>query len=148
MRAGCGWGRRLECNSTARQTSTPGDWRRVSPALNEQTRMLRVEAEIPNPGHLRPGAFARVEIVVDAGSSALVIPADALVAFAGTEKALVVSTNEVQERRVRLGRRETDWVEVLGGLKPGDRVVRKPGSLQSGDPVLVTGEGVPAKRPS
>ncbi|MCC7374347.1 MAG: efflux RND transporter periplasmic adaptor subunit [Verrucomicrobiales bacterium] len=125
-----------------------GTLARVSPALNELTRMLRVEAEIPNPGHLRPGAFARVEIVVEAGAPALAIPTDAVVAFAGTEKALVVSTNEVQERRVRLGRRDAEWVEILGGLKTGDRVVRKPGSLQSGDPVRVTGEGGSAKRSS
>lgn len=124
-----------------------GTLARVSPALNEQTRMLRVEAEIANPGHLRPGAFARVEIIVDPGSPALAIPAEALVSFAGTEKAMVVATNLVQERRVRVGRREAAWVEVLSGVKPGDQVIRKPGSLQSGDPVRVVGEA-PAVKPA
>ncbi|MBL9134367.1 MAG: efflux RND transporter periplasmic adaptor subunit [Verrucomicrobiales bacterium] len=120
---------------------------RVSPALNEVTRMLRVEAEIANPGYLRPGAFARVEIIVDPCSPALAIPADAVVAFAGTEKAMVITTNQVQERRVRVGRREAGWVEVLTGVKAGEQVIRRPGSLQSGDPVRIAVDAPNAASP-
>ncbi len=113
---------------------------RVSPALDERSRMLVVEADLPNPGHLRPGAFARAEVVVADPTPVLTIPADALVTFAGTEKALLVRTNVAHEVRVTVGRRQGPWVEVLEGLQPGARVVRNPGGLQSGDPVRVTGE--------
>jgi RND family efflux transporter MFP subunit len=116
-----------------------GNLARVSPALDDRTRMLLVEAEFKNPGHLRPGAFVRAEIVVEAAAPTLTIPADALVTFAGTEKAFIVATNSAVEKRIVSGRRNGQWIEVVQGLKPGDQVVRNPGGLQSGDPVRVNG---------
>lgn len=115
--------------------SYAGVLQRVSPALDEKTRMLTVEAEIPNPGTLRPGAFAKAAIVVESAKPALAIPEDAIVTFAGTERALSIATNTAVEKRITTGRRENGLVEILRGLKPGDRVIRNPGGLQSGDPV-------------
>ncbi len=112
-----------------------GTLQRVSPALDERTRMLTVEAEIPNPGHLRPGAFAKAAIVVQDPKPALVIPEDAIVTFAGTERALTIATNTAIEKRITTGRREKGFVEVLKGLRPGERVIRRPEGIQSGDPV-------------
>jgi RND family efflux transporter MFP subunit len=112
-----------------------GQISRVSPALDERKRMLLVEAEFKNPGTLRPGAFARAEIVTEPAVPTLAIPTDALVTFAGTEKAFLVQTNRAVERRLTIGRRSGGWVEVLQGVRPGDVVIRKPGGLQSGDPV-------------
>lgn len=113
---------------------------RVSPAIDQRTRVLRVEGEIPNPGHLRPGRFARVEIIVEPAAPALAIPEDAVVTFAGTRKALVVSTDRAEERRLTLGRRQGAWLEVLDGLEQGDRVIREPGGLEAGDPVRIVEE--------
>ncbi len=110
---------------------------RVSPALNERTRSLTVEAEMPNPGTLRPGSFARAEILVERAAPATVIPADSLVTFAGTEKVLLVRTNRAVERVVTTGRRQDGWIEVLKGLPAGEGVIRQPGSLQNGEPVQV-----------
>ncbi len=108
---------------------------RVSPALDERTRLLWVEGELKNPGHLRPGAFVRAEIVTVEAEPALAIPADSLVTFAGTEKAFVVVTNTALERRIVTGRRQGPWVEVLGGLAAGESVVRSPGGLSGGSSV-------------
>ncbi len=112
-----------------------GSLQRISPALDERTRMLTVEAEIANPGHLRPGAFAKAAIVVQDAKPALVIPEDAIVTFAGTERALTIATNTAIEKRITTGRRENGFVEVLKGLRPGERVIRRPEGIQSGDPV-------------
>ena len=112
-----------------------GSLQRISPALDERTRMLTVEAEIANPGHLRPGAFAKAAIVVQDAKPALVIPEDAIVTFAGTERALTIATNTAIEKRITTGRRENGFVEVLKGLNPGERVIRRPEGIQSGDPV-------------
>lgn len=112
-----------------------GSLQRVSPALDEKTRMLTVEAEIPNPGNLRPGAFAKAAIVVEASAPTLAVPEDTIVTFAGTERALTIATNTAFERRLNTGRRDKGWVEILSGLKLGERVIRKPEGLQSGDPV-------------
>lgn len=108
---------------------------RVSPELDGRTRMLRVEAEFPNPGHLRSGAFARVDIVVEQASPALAVPEEALVTFAGTEKVFLALTNRVVEQRLETGRREAGWVEIRRGLKAGDPVIRRPAGLRAGDPV-------------
>lgn len=110
---------------------------RVSPALDERQRLLLVEGELKNPGHLRPGAFVRAEVVTAGAEPALAIPADSLVTFAGTEKAFVVVTNTALERRVVTGRRLGSWVEVLGGLTAGESVIRSPGGLSGGSPVRI-----------
>jgi HlyD family secretion protein len=107
----------------------------VSPALDQRTRLLRVEGELKNQGHLRPGAFARAEIVVAEAVPGLAIPADSLITFAGTEKALLVLTNTAVERRLVTGRRQGPWVEVLQGLRAGDAIIRNPGGLPGGTPV-------------
>jgi len=108
---------------------------RVSPALDQRTRLLRVEGELKNPGQLRPGAFARAEIVVTEAMPGLGIHSDSVVTFAGTEKAFLVLTNTAVERRLVTGRRQGTWVEVLQGLKAGETVILNPAGLSSGTPV-------------
>lgn len=120
-----------------------GSLQRISPALDERTRMLTVEAEIQNPGHLRPGAFAKAAIVVQSAAPALVVPEDSIVTFAGTERALTIATNTAVEKRITTGRRENGFVEVLKGLRPGERVIRRPEGIQSGDPVTPTSASGP-----
>jgi multidrug efflux pump subunit AcrA (membrane-fusion protein) len=65
------------------------------------------------------------------------MPADALVTFAGVTKVLSVADGRVVEKRVRIGRRSGDQVEVLEGLAAGDTVVAQPGSLTAGQSVVV-----------
>ena len=110
---------------------------RLSPAIDERTRTLLVEAEIPNAdGALRPGAFATADVIVDPEVSAVLVPADALVTFAGINKVLGVADGKIVERRVRIGRRVDDRVEVLEGLSGGDMVVAEPGNLTAGKAVV------------
>jgi RND family efflux transporter MFP subunit len=115
---------------------------RISPAIEETSRTLSIEAEVANPsGRLRPGAFANAEVVTDSGDTALLVPATAVVSFAGVDKVFVVADGKAAERRVTIGRRETDRVEILTGVAAGDRVVVSPGNLVSGDAVTVSGPG-------
>jgi RND family efflux transporter MFP subunit len=108
---------------------------RVSPALDRQTRMLVVEADIPNDGTLRPGSFVRAEIVTRNDQRSLSVPSEALVTFAGIEKVFVIENGKAVEKPVSIGRRGTNWVEVVNGIKAGDVVVVNPGNLQTGEPV-------------
>lgn len=114
---------------------------RTSPVLSQRSRTLLAEVELANAdGRLRPGQFARVEIVLDPDATALSIPAEALVRFAGIDKVfLVLPDGTAEERRVRLGRLDAEGgrVEVLEGLAEGDAVVLAPGGLRSGQPVRV-----------
>jgi len=111
---------------------------RISPAITEQSRTLLVEAEVDNEGGgLRPGAFARADIVVAGDLRVVTVPASALVSFAGIEKVLTVQQNRAVEVRVQTGRRHGDRVEVLSGLAPGTPVVAEPGNLTTGQAVTV-----------
>ncbi|HEY6882257.1 MAG TPA: efflux RND transporter periplasmic adaptor subunit [Polyangiales bacterium] len=116
----------------------PGRVARIAPALDAQNRTLLIEAELPNPGPLRPGSFARATIELGAGEPALVIPESALVVFAGIEKVIVVEDGKAVERRVETGRRTGGMVEVTSGLALSDEVVRTPGTLQQGDRVQLS----------
>jgi RND family efflux transporter MFP subunit len=118
---------------------------RLSPAVDENTRTLLVEAEVPNGDRsLRPGTFASAEIVIATEEPAVLVPADTLITFAGVTRVLGVVDGRIVEKRVRLGRRTGDRVEVLEGLAAGDAVVREPGNLAAGQAV-VAADGVPAQ---
>jgi RND family efflux transporter MFP subunit len=113
---------------------------RTSPVIQEQSRTLMVEAEVANAeGRLRPGAFARAEIVVEAAKPAILVPASAIVTFAGIEKVISVKGERAVEKRVRTGRRVGDRVEIVEGLAAGELVVVEPGNLTGGQPVTVSG---------
>jgi RND family efflux transporter MFP subunit len=110
---------------------------RLSPAIVEGTRTLPIEAEVPNGhGRLRPGSFARAEIVIEQ-STGLVVPESALVVFAGVEKLLLVKDGKVHEVRVRSGRRLESRIEIVNGLAAGDVVITEPGGLAAGAVVRI-----------
>lgn len=113
---------------------------RLSPVLDIQNRTLVVEAEIPNPGELKPGSFARARIAVGDGDPVVAIPRRALVVFAGIEKVVGIEEGRAVEKAIRTGRRSGELIEVLDGLEAGTSVVLDPGTLQQGQPVVVSGE--------
>src|SRR5215475_9391257 len=97
---------------------------RLSPIVQEQNRTLMVEAEVPNErGFLRPGAFARVEIMTEVSQPVVTVPWSAVIVFAGVEKVLLVRQGKTAEVRVTTGRRLGADVEIVDGLKRGDPVV-------------------------
>jgi multidrug efflux pump subunit AcrA (membrane-fusion protein) len=111
---------------------------RLSPIVQEQNRTLLVEAEVPNErGFLRPGSFARVEIMTEVNQPVVTVPSTAIIVFAGVEKVLVVRQGKTAEVRVTTGRRLGLDVEIVDGLKRGDPVVTVPGNLTGGQAVTV-----------
>lgn len=127
---------------------TEGRVARLSPAVDESTRTLMIEAEVANVDRtLRPGAFARAEIVIDPAQPAVLIPARSIVTFAGVAKVLGVAEGRVVETRIRTGRRAGDRVEVLDGLAAGDSIVAEPGTLTAGQPVIAEPASLGAGQP-
>jgi RND family efflux transporter MFP subunit len=112
---------------------------RLSPVISQQSRILLVEAEVSNPGTLRPGSFARVSVIINAAEKIPALPAGTLVTFAGIEKVVLVREGKAQEKSVTTGRRSAGWVEILSGLSSSDVVVLEPGNLQTGQSVTVSG---------
>jgi multidrug efflux pump subunit AcrA (membrane-fusion protein) len=102
--------------------------------------MLLVEADVQNDGNLRPGSFAKAEIVTNDAKLAVTVPNHAIVTFAGIEKVIVVQNGKALEKAITTGRRSGEWTEILAGLSVGDQVIVDPGNLQSGMAVEVVQE--------
>jgi RND family efflux transporter MFP subunit len=111
---------------------------RLSPTITPQNRMLMVEAEVKNTnGALRPGSFARAEIVTDDRGMSLTVPTRAIINFAGVEKIIIVKDGKAVEKSITTRRRTTEWTEVVSGVTVGEAVILEPGNLQSGQAVTV-----------
>jgi cobalt-zinc-cadmium efflux system membrane fusion protein len=98
----------------------------VANQVDGDTRTLAVRAEVANQqGLLKPKMFARMKIMVGQ-HNVLSIPKTA-VQDASTNKVVYVAIgpNTFEERRVDLGAESGDYVEVLDGLKPHERVATK-----------------------
>ncbi|MBL8208538.1 MAG: efflux RND transporter periplasmic adaptor subunit [Blastocatellia bacterium] len=111
---------------------------RLSPAFQEQSRTLIVEAEVENQhGRLRPGAFVKAELQTSSSQSVVTIPASALVTFAGIQKVFLNKDGKAVERTVIVGRKEADWVEITEGLQSGEMVVDVPANMVGGQPLVI-----------
>jgi membrane fusion protein, copper/silver efflux system len=96
----------------------------VLPQVDPETRVLKVRLEANNPGFaLRPDMFVDVELPVS-GPAGLTVPQDAVL-DSGQEQRIFVerSTGVFEPRRVQIGWRSGDRVEIVDGLKEGERVV-------------------------
>lgn len=100
---------------------------RISHAVNEKTRTMPVELDVPNPGgRLAPGSFTDVLWPVERPQPTLFVPSSAVVST--LERIFVVRvTNGVAE-----------WVDVNGGVTVGN-LTEVFGKLRAGDAVLVRG---------
>jgi Cu(I)/Ag(I) efflux system membrane fusion protein len=94
------------------------------PGLDADTRSVRARVVIADPGErLRPDMFAEVTIAADPGEH-LLVPRSAVI-YTGPRRLVFTDLGEGRLRPVvvTLGQADADAVEVLGGLKEGDRVV-------------------------
>ena len=98
----------------------------IYPTLDEKTRTARVRMEFHNPGlFLKPGMFATVEIHAELEPQALLVP-DTAILRSGDKNTVFVALEggRFEPRNVTIGARsENDRIQVLSGLKEGERVV-------------------------
>jgi RND family efflux transporter MFP subunit len=131
-------GQTVELTVEGDSVKYPGRVARLSPSIAENNRTLMIEAEVPNEkGLLRPGSFAKADIVIKAGQEIVTAPRDSIVTFAGIQKIFTVVEGKAVEKRVRTGRRIGEQVEVTEGIVAGTQVIVQPGNLVSGEPVTV-----------
>jgi len=113
-----------------------------SHALDSSSRSMLVELRADNSdGALSAGAYCQVHLPLDAHPGTVRIPATALISSdRGAQVALIGADSKIQIRAVQLGRDLGDWIEVLAGLAPEDKVVdNPPETLQPGDAVQLAG---------
>ncbi|MBB4212161.1 Cu(I)/Ag(I) efflux system membrane fusion protein [Rhodothalassium salexigens DSM 2132] len=115
---------------TARATFDPD--RRMSgrvdyiyPELDPVTRTVRVRVEVDNAdGQLKPGMYASVTIDGRRRAPAVLIPRLALIRTGKADRViLALGDGRFRPAEVQAGIGDGEMVEILAGLKPGERVV-------------------------
>ena len=110
---------------------------RLSHALDPKTRTMAVELDVANrDGALAPGMFPTVKWPVRRSRPALFVPRTSVVTT--TERTFVIrdQNGRAQWVDVKKGAGEGDLVEVVGSLKPGDQILRRPtDEIRDGTPL-------------
>lgn len=100
-----------------------GVLKRVSPAVDAETRTLAIEAEVPNvKGELKPGFFAKARIFTKKESGLPFAPESAVYSFVGINKVFVIKDGVAHEKTIKTGARDASLIEIVGDVKPGDTV--------------------------
>ncbi len=119
-------------------TGLTGKVRTISPAADQATRTFTAKITLPPEKHIKSGLFARVDIPVgEAGL--LTLPRTALIKYGQLTGFYLVDDKQIARfRLVRTGRTLGERVEIVSGLKTGDRyVVKPPEKLEDGVKVEV-----------
>ena len=99
---------------------------RINSALDLSTRTLQAEIYIPNPDRtLKPGMFARLEIILLEKAQTVVIPREAVLEGGNAMTVFVVEGKQAVRKQVTLGYEQDRMVEVVKGLNVGDQLVIK-----------------------
>jgi multidrug efflux system membrane fusion protein len=126
----------------------------IEPQINTDTRNIRVQATIENPDHiLKPGMFATTTVVLPDKPAVITVPETAVdYTLYGDSVYLLTEKKEDDGKTsltavrtfVRTGSRVGGMVEILSGVKAGDRVVAVGQlKLQSGAAVSISTDGAP-----
>lgn len=97
----------------------------VSPIMDVRTNAFKVDIALPNSeGRLRPGMFARVDIVIKTRRDAVVVGRKVLQRRNNEDIVFVVGEEDRAEKRVvKIGLENPDEVEILEGLRAGDKLI-------------------------
>ena len=131
-------GLEIEATSTAYPDKVlKGIVRTINSRVDPATRAVTVRAEVQNKDRLlRPGMLLNVNLIQSRGM-VLAIPEGALVPIQDKQYVYVLnSDNTVRRREVAIGRRRPGMVEVVNGLKPGEKVISQ-GTLDVRDGAMV-----------
>ena len=119
-----------------------GEIYHVGQVADPATRQVEVLAWVRNPGVLKPGFFAEVDLASETRANTIVVPERAVQASERGFVAYVVEEGKARLRPLQLGIRTADGVEILSGLKPGDQVVVE-GSDRLSDGIEVQAASTP-----
>ena len=97
----------------------------IAPFVEPATRTALVKARIPNPkAELKPGMFANLNLTLKLKEDAIVIPESSVMASGDRTIIYVLDKDDAaQIRPVKIGMRQAGMVEIVTGLKAGERVV-------------------------
>jgi HlyD family secretion protein len=112
---------------------------RTSWSLDKANRSLRAEIDLPNTdGKLRPGMYAKVDILLDQRNDVLTLPTTAIVRDGSDTYCCTIDSGKIDRKKIELGLRSGADVEIRAGLDADQLVVlARADSLVQGQPVEV-----------
>jgi RND family efflux transporter MFP subunit len=117
-------GNTVQVKVPALRHSFEGKVARFADALDPQTRTMHTEVDVVNKDNLVLGMYAEVNLVLERKATALTVPVQAVSRNAGQATVLVVGPdNLLEERKVQLGMESPLRLEIVSGLREGERVV-------------------------
>jgi RND family efflux transporter MFP subunit len=100
---------------------------RINPSVDAATRTFDVEGLVENhQSLLKPGFFTKSSILTSKVEKVLVIPRRSMSYAYGIYKVYVVNGNKLKESEVKIGDQSGEDVEILEGVKEGDRLAIAP----------------------
>ncbi|MCG7584808.1 efflux RND transporter periplasmic adaptor subunit [Photobacterium sp. OFAV2-7] len=111
------------------ETPFSGKISAIEPAVNYQSGLVQVQADIPNnEGQLRSGMFARAHIILPTLEDQITLPQTAITFTLYGDNVYLVGKDDKGDLRVRqsvvkVGERKGEVVHILDGVKAGDTVV-------------------------
>lgn len=113
-------------NYTIPDDTLTGTVSQLSPTIDPVSRSFKAVVSINNSELLlRPGMFAKGEIIVASKDSIIVIPKDIILAKQRGNTVFVIDKGIAQERIITFGLENPDYVEVISGLEPKEKLVIK-----------------------
>lgn len=113
-------------NYSAPEDTLLGRVTETAPALDAESRTFLTKILISNKNSiLRPGMFVKAEIVIAEKKETIVIPKDIITTRQGGKMVFVVEKGAARSRKIDTGLQNRDEIEVLNGLKTGERMVVK-----------------------
>ncbi len=96
----------------------------IDPKIDLATRTIQLRALAPNKNtSIFPGAFTRVQLVLDQNKSAIMVPTESIVPVLKGQKVYLYKNGTVREQIVETGIRTSERIEVVSGLQLGDTVI-------------------------
>jgi membrane fusion protein (multidrug efflux system) len=94
----------------------------TEPQVNQATRNLKVRAILQN-GTANPGAFVKIFVEAGGNKKAVMIPTNSIIPDDKNSQVILVKMGKAAFVNVTTGVRESDNVEIISGIQPGDTVV-------------------------
>lgn len=113
-------------NYTLPNDTLHGKVKELSPAISTETRTFKGVIAVENPElKLRPGMFAKADIVLARHDSVIVIPKEIIISNQRGKSVFIVDKGTADEKRITIGFENQNEAEITSGLKVNDRLVVK-----------------------
>jgi multidrug efflux pump subunit AcrA (membrane-fusion protein) len=103
-----------------------GEIRQIYPSVDPVSRTGRIEILLDNKNKkIKTGMFANVSFVISERKNVPVISRDSIMKFEGNNYVYTIEDGKAVRRKINVGITEDTLVEVLSGLRDGDRIISR-----------------------